>query len=69
MDPVCPTVLECAKVASAVAVDYAKKHPKSTALTVTNVALTSVLGPAWPIALPLKTLGFGPLGPMAGSSR
>ena len=45
---------------------YAINHPISTVFTVITAALTPILGPFWLLLLPLKALGFGSLGPVAG---
>ena len=55
--------------ATSIAVEYAKSHPKSTALSAISIGLSPVLGSGW-MAMPLiKLIGFTPLGPAAGESR
>ncbi|KAI9828389.1 MAG: hypothetical protein M1832_002817 [Thelocarpon impressellum] len=59
---------EAAGTVATVLYDHAVAHPKSTAFTAASVGLAPVLGPAWPLTLPLKALGFGSLGLVAGST-
>lgn len=44
---------------------YAKDKPAQS-MSVLGIMLTAIFGPGWMLALPLKALGFGAAGPIAG---
>ena len=52
--------------AAIVAMEYGKAHPDRAAFTVVGVGLTPILGSGWMTARLLESIGFGPLGPIAG---
>lgn len=55
--------------ATNVALEHAKTHPYSTAVSVISIGLTPVLGSGWMAAPFLKLIGFTPLGPAAGKAE
>lgn len=51
-----------------VAVDFTKDHPYKVLYVAINTGVVMVTGPQGILAIPLKMLGFGHLGPVGGSS-
>ena len=46
--------------------DFTRKHPWMLAFAVGSGVLSMAAGPLWPVLGPLRLLGFGGLGPVAG---
>ncbi|KAI9730288.1 MAG: hypothetical protein M1818_008191 [Claussenomyces sp. TS43310] len=67
MAQVMQVALGIAKDGGQMLLNHTITYPKSTAVTVINVAMVPILGPAWMLALPLRAVGFGSLGVVAGS--
>jgi len=59
-------VQRLAASAATVGMEYGKAHPYRAAFTVVGVGLTPILGSGWMTARLLESIGFGPLGPIAG---
>jgi len=59
-------VQRLAASAATVAMEYGKAHPYHAAFTVVSVGLAPILGPSWMTTRLLESIGFGPLGPIAG---
>jgi hypothetical protein len=53
--------------AASIAVEQAKAHPYKAGFTVLQLGLAPVLGAGWLTAPLLQAVGFGPLGPIAGT--
>ncbi len=49
------------------AMQLAKAHPYKAGVAAVNLGGVALWGPLWIVAMPLKALGFGTLGPLAGT--
>ena len=55
-----------ATAAGTAALKYVCAHPYSSAASAVSLGLTPVLGPAWPVSLALRGLGFSQAGVVGG---